>query len=212
MSVMESSDRNLKLYEEATEKLCAGDFDEALKLYALSMHDEDVYGSMKGYNAMGITFYLKGDVSMAIKCYAVCSRFAALSIPEILQDYQAMLKGDTEAKDRLLARCSYLAADWGWSESKAQMDEKSQSLNGNNEQLYRDLLMGKREEDSLSNGEKLSYSQYLLECRKIGYDLIFLDFQNMIDDRDGTTEEMKQWIADIFDVVKKLVMAADKAE
>lgn len=34
----------------------------------------------------------------------------------------------------------------------------------------------------------------------------------MIDDRDGTTEEMKQWIADIFDVVKKLVMAADKAE
>ena len=209
---MESSDRNLKLYEEATEKLCAGDFDEALKLYALSMHDEDVYGSMKGYNAMGITFYLKGDVSMAIKCYAVCSRFAALSIPEILQDYQAMLKGDTEAKDRLLARCSYLAADWGWSESKAQMDEKSQSLNGNNEQLYRDLLMGKREEDSLSNGEKLSYSQYLLECRKIGYDLIFHDFQNMIDDRDGTTEEMKQWISDIFDVVKKLVMAADKAE
>lgn len=201
---MESSDRNLKLYEEATEKLCAGDFDEALKLYALSMHDEDVYGSMKGYNAMGITFYLKGDVSMAIKCYAVCSRFAALSIPEILQDYQAMLKGDTEAKDRLLARCSYLAADWGWSESKAQMDEKSQSLNGNNEQLYRDLLMGKREEDSLSNGEKLSYSQYLLECRKIGYDLIFHDFQNMIDDRDGTTEEMKQWIADIFDVVKKV--------
>ena len=176
------------------------------------MHDVDVFGSFKGYNAMGITFYLKGDVSMAIKCYAVCSRFAALSIPEILQDYQAMLKGDTEAKDRLLARCSYLAADWGWSESKAQMDEKSQSLNGNNEQLYRDLLMGKREEDSLSNGEKLSYSQYLLECRKIGYDLIFHDFQNMIDDRDGTTEEMKQWIADIFDVVKKLVMAADKAE
>ena len=52
---------------------------------------------------MGITFYLKGDISMAIKCYAVCSRFAALSIPEILQDYQAMRKGDTEAKDRLLA-------------------------------------------------------------------------------------------------------------
>ena len=72
--------------------------------------------------------------------------------------------------------------------------------------------MGKREEDSLSNSEKLPYSQYLLECRKIGYDLIFYDFQNMIDDRDGTTAEMKQWIADIFDVVKKLVMAADKAE
>lgn len=53
---MEISDRNLKLYEEATGKLCAGDFDEALKLYALSMHDENVYGSMKGYNAMGITF------------------------------------------------------------------------------------------------------------------------------------------------------------
>ena len=34
----------------------------------------------------------------------------------------------------------------------------------------------------------------------------------MIDNRDGTTSEMKQWIADIFDVVKKLVMAADKAE
>jgi len=212
MTLMESSDRNLKLYEEATEKLCAGDFDEALKLYALSMHDEDIYGSMKGYNAMGITFYLKGDISMAIKCYAVCSRFAALSIPEILQDYQDMLKDKAEAKDRLLARCSYLAADWGWSESKLQMDEKSQSLNEKNEQLYRDLLMGKREEDSLSNGEKLPYSQYLLECRKIGYDLIFHDFQNMIDDRDGTTSEMKQWIADIFDVVKKLVMAADKAE
>lgn len=143
MTLMESSDRNLKLYEEATEKLFAGDFDEALKLYAISMHDEDIYGSMKGYNAVGITFYLKGDIPMAIKCYAVCSRFAALSIPEVLQDYQDMLKDKAEAKDRLLARCSYLAADWGWSESKLQMDEKSQSLNEKNEQLYRDLLMGK---------------------------------------------------------------------
>lgn len=209
---MENSDRNLNLYEDATAQLCAGDFDQALKLYALSMHDEDIYGSMKGYNAMGITFYLKGDISMAIKCYAVCSRFAALSIPEILKDYQDMLKDKAEAKERLFARCSYLAADWGWSESKLQMDEKSQSLNEQNEQLYRDLLMGKREEDSLSNSEKLSYSQYLLECRKIGYDLIFHDFQKMLDDRDGTTAEMKQWIGDIFDVVKELVMAADKAE
>ena len=42
---------------------------------------------------------------MAIKCYTVCSRFAVLQFPELLQDYQAMLKGDAEAKERLLTRC-----------------------------------------------------------------------------------------------------------
>ena len=205
-------DNEAGLFSQASEKLYEGAFDEALRLYATSMHDEDVYGSMKGYCAMGITFYLKGDIPMAIKCYTVCSRFAVLQFPELLQDYQAMLKGDAEAKERLLTRCFYLAGDWGWSASRARMAEKNESPDDDHERLYRDLVMGRRGEDSLSQDEKLQYGQRMLECRKIGYDFMFDDFQKMIEDRESTTAEMKAWIAEIFEVVKKLVIAAHTSD
>ena len=52
----------------------------------------------------------------------------------------------------------------------------------------------------------------MLECRKIGYDFMFDDFQKMIDDRESTTAEMKAWIAEIFEVVKKLVIAAHTSD
>lgn len=209
---MEMPHSSLELFDRATEELYKGAFDEALKLYAISMHDEDVYGSMKGYCAMGITFYLKDNISMAIKCYTACSRFAALKFPELLQDYQAMLSDDSDAKERLFTRCFYLAADWGWSASKMRMAEKGDFPNGMNEQIYRDILMGRRSEDSLSKSDKLQYGQYMLECRQIGYDFIFADFQKVIADRDGAVAELKVYIDEIIDEVKNIVVAAKTKE
>lgn len=202
-------ERSSDLLQKADRKLRVGYFDEALKLYAASMEGGDVFEFRDIFESMGMTFYLKGDLPMAVKCYTVYNRLSVLESSEMLEDYQKMLRNKARAKDSLLESCCYLASSWGWIEARRRMDENHYFLNENNEQIHRELLVRNIEYRSLSKGEQVMYEQYVTFCKGIGYKLIFDDFQKMIDDWDGTLTETKQYIREIFDAVKRIFIAGD---
>lgn len=205
MLVMSDPDRSLQLFNLASDMKRNGSFDEALKLYVESVRVyPDAPNWMEAFNAMGKVFYLKMNFAAAVKCYTVYNRLCVLKTPLILQDYQAMLRNDNEAKKRLLEAFYDLATHWGWSHAQEQIGKEFYSLNSANELIYCDSLLGRRPYSAVSVTQQILYNQYQNGCRAIGFQLIFADFQKMLDTPTSTKTECQQYINQILDIVEAL--------
>ena len=202
---MSNRDISLQLFNQAIEMKRKKCFDDALRLYVESVRIyPDDPNWMEVFDAMGKVFYLKENAFAAVKCYTIYNRLCALKTPLILQDYQAMLRHDSEAKGRLVEAFYNLAIHWGWSHAKAQITEDFYFLNSANELIYCDSLLGRHPHSALSVKQQIIYDQYQSGCRNIGFQLIFTDFQKMIDTPTLAKTECQHYIDQILDVVKTL--------
>lgn len=197
---MTDEERSLAIFNQAIDMKRKGRFDAALKMYVESMRAYPEYSSnMDTFYAIGKVFYLKGDVSTAIKCYAVYNWRCVLKTMLILQDYCDMMAGDSQAQFRILDAYYNLATHWGWGKA-----EKGDSNQNKNEQIYRDLLMGGTAYSSLSLETKAAYDKYDALCRNRGYQYIFEHFENMIENPEQTHAESIRYTAEIFTIIERL--------
>lgn len=197
---MTDAERSLAIFNQAVEMKRKGRFDDALRLYVESIN---VYpadpNNMETFYAMGKIFYLKGDFSTAIKCYTVYNWRCVMKTMLILQDYCDMKAGDSQAQFRILDTYYNLATHWGWAK-----DEKGDSNQNKNEQIYRDLLMGGTVYSSLLPETKATYDKNDAFCRNSGYQYIFEHFENIIENPEQTTIEATRYTAEIFTIIARL--------
>lgn len=201
---MTSEEQSLILFNKAIDLKRKGNFDDSLKMYVKSMqvYPDDPKG-MEAFNAMGKVFYLEGNLANAVKCYTIYNRLCALKNPVILRDYQKMLKGSSTAENSLLDAYYNVAAHWGWSKARAELARKHVAVN-KNEQIYLNSILGRESYSSLSKEQQLVYNQYENLCRNKGYQLIFDDFQEMLDNPAKAKKELNQYIDEILDTIKQL--------
>lgn len=201
---MTSEEQSLILFNKAIDLKRKGNFNDSLKMYVKSMqvYPDDPKG-MEAFNAMGKVFYLEGNLANAVKCYTIYNRLCALKNPVILRDYQKMLKGSSTAENSLLDAYYNVAAHWGWSKARAELARKHVAVN-KNEQIYLNSILGRESYSSLSKEQQLVYNQYENLCRNKGYQLIFDDFQEMLDNPAKAKKELNQYIDEILDTIKQL--------
>lgn len=201
---MTSEEQSLILFNKAIDLKRKGNFNDSLKMYVKSMqvYPDDTKG-MEAFNAMGKVFYLEGNLANAVKCYTIYNRLCALKNPVILRDYQKMLKGSSTAENSLLDAYYNVAAHWGWSKARAELARKHVAVN-KNEQIYLNSILGRESYSSLSKEQQLVYNQYENLCRNKGYQLIFDDFQEMLDNPAKAKKELNQYIDEILDTIKQL--------
>lgn len=204
MMNMTSEEQSLILFNKAIDLKRKGNFNDSLKMYVKSMqvYPDDPKG-MEAFNAMGKVFYLEGNLANAVKCYTIYNRLCALKNPVILRDYQKMLKGSSTAENSLLDAYYNVAAHWGWSKARAELARKHVAVN-KNEQIYLNSILGRESYSSLSKEQQLVYNQYENLCRNKGYQLIFDDFQEMLDNPAKAKKELNQYIDEILDTIKQL--------
>lgn len=201
---MTSEEQSLILFNKAIDLKRKGNFNDSLKMYVKSMqvYPDDPKG-MEAFNAMGKVFYLEGNLANAVKCYTIYNRLCALKNPVILRDYQKMLKGSSTAENSLLDAYYNVAAHWSWSKARAELARKHVAVN-KNEQIYLNSILGRESYSSLSKEQQLVYNQYENLCRNKGYQLIFDDFQEMLDNPAKAKKELNQYIDEILDTIKQL--------
>lgn len=204
MMNMTSEEQSLILFNKAIDLKRKGNFNDSLKMYVKSMqvYPDDPKG-MEAFNAMGKVFYLEGNLANAVKCYTIYNRLCALKNPVILRDYQKMLKGSSTAENSLLDAYYNVAAHWSWSKARAELARKHVAVN-KNEQIYLNSILGRESYSSLSKEQQLVYNQYENLCRNKGYQLIFDDFQEMLDNPAKAKKELNQYIDEILDTIKQL--------
>lgn len=189
MIAMSNPAQSLKLFNQALDMKRKGNLDEALKLYMASIFEyPDDPNVMDTFYAMGKVFYLNGNPLAAIRCYMVYNYLCVSKTSLILSDYEAMKDGDCIAGNRLCGSYENLANHLGWSYYEAMNAPIAEA----HQKIYRDLLMGGQKYSSLSGEQQNSYDEQEKNCKNIGYQLIFSDFQKMIDCPNKMHEEFQQ--------------------
>lgn len=201
---MTGEEQSSILFDKAIELKRKRNFNDSLKFYvkSIQVYPGDPNG-MKAFNAMGKVFYLKGDFTNAVKCYTIYNRLYLLKNSSIMRDYQEMLKGSSVAENSLLNAYYNVATHLGWSKAKAESAGKHVTVN-KNEQIYLNSIIGKESYSSLSKDKQLIYDQYENICRNKGYQILFDDIQEMIDNLAKSKIELNQYIEKVFATVKQL--------